>query len=189
MKNRYRNPWVDGLFVKGPDFYENDATKVYDYQGVAMLWIEEADRFDFVFENCCIAQRRLPGVSTRTEAEARLRKVIEDIRGGMDPVYEEVAAHLRRHGWDRVLDYSQYTGNPRPPERPPPPKPLTPAERKRLVRKARRTKDGKDLPVALFERMPDADLRLWANDLSAEELDERLANSDFPEGLQAGPAS
>jgi hypothetical protein len=64
------------------------------------------------------------------------------------------------------------------------PKALSVEERKLLVEKALKTEEGAGMELWFFDKLSDEDLRLWADDLTEDELAERFANSDFPEGLE-----
>lgn len=66
------------------------------------------------------------------------------------------------------------------------PKPLSVTERKLLVAKALKIPDNDDLAASMLEKVSDDDLRIFARDISEEEMEERAANSDFPEGLEPG---
>jgi len=103
MKNKYRNPWAKELNIEKPEFYENDAPKVFSYRGVDVLRLANGS-FDYVFCGCCITQRA--GCDRGPKAQA----VIDEILDGNQPVSDGVASHLIAHG-SPALTYSQYTAD------------------------------------------------------------------------------
>lgn len=98
MKNKYRNPWFRSCNTPRPEFYENDAPKVFEYRGVVVfeLW---RGSFDYVLGDCCITQRA--GMSKATE-------VIDEILDGETPVDNTVAKHLRACGHSPIT-YDEYS--------------------------------------------------------------------------------
>lgn len=100
--NRYRNPWFKSCNTPRPEFYENDAPKVFSYRGVDVYKLRN-NSFDYVFSGCCITQR----AGFKKESAPA---IIDEILDGNQPVDNEVAHHLITHG-HKALTYEQYTAD------------------------------------------------------------------------------
>ena len=90
MKNKYRNPWRHATNVLGPEFYENDAPKVFEYRGVTVYAVHHM-RWDYAFNGACITQRA--GFSADTG-----REVIDGILNGQIYCSDGVVKHLTASG-------------------------------------------------------------------------------------------
>ncbi len=62
--------------------------------------------------------------------------------------------------------------------------PLSADERRRLIAKALTLEDNDGMTAEFLGVLADEDLRVFADDLSEDEWEERSWNSDFPEGLE-----
>ena len=98
--NRYRNPWCKILNAPKPEFYENDARKVFEYRGVSVFKLND-DHFDYVLSGCCITQRA--GFKPQNAPA-----VIDDLLDGQTPCCDEVAAHIAAQG-GKPMTYEQYS--------------------------------------------------------------------------------
>lgn len=95
---KYRNLWHGKTNLYGPEFFEHDGRKIDTRRGVE-VYRNPAGSFDFVVGGACVGMRA--GYSTS--------EGLDDLLDGRQCCSQEVANHLRAHGFPGAISYSEYS--------------------------------------------------------------------------------